>query len=333
MPDLTAADEFFFHQIPEPLPNVVNRHEHWRESLFFIFHPRENLGDAVILTMATYPKRDLVDSFQMGTIGEDMFWELHQRPYNGDPHTLTVGPVSIDIVEPYKTVHLKADPEAAPVGLDITFEARTRERGLRRGTMKRGDEIIWDQSHMVQAGNYSGTYSYKGETHKVDNWWGQRDHSWGIRDHARCPLWMWLAIQLPDCMISVWNWEYGNGARVYTDGCYAPTDMSKPVAVTGFRHDLHWTDADKKPVSYQRDGETVAGIAGHVAIRFEDGRELKIEADGRWACRYGPLGGGLLQVAVKTDDGRQGTAIYEVTGAHHHHYFPIARAEDLPTSS
>ncbi len=25
---------------------------------------------------------------------------------------------------------------------------------------------------------------------------------------------------------------------------------------------------------------------------------------------------------VRTDDGRDGTAIYEVTGAHHHKYFP-----------
>ena len=28
--------------------------------------------------------------------------------------------------------------------------------------------------------------------------------------------------------------------------------------------------------------------------------------------------------------GATGTAIYEITGAHHHHYFPIARAENLP---
>jgi len=332
MPDLTAADEFFYHQIPEPLPNVVNRHEHWRESLFFIFHPRDQLGDAVILTMAQYPKREIVDSFQMGTIGTDMFWELHQRPFDGDPHTLSVGPVTIDIIEPYKKVHLKALPEA-PVGLDIVFEARTRERGLRRGSMKRQDEIIWDQCHMLQAGNYNGTYTFKDKTFKVDNWWGQRDHSWGIRDHSRCPMWMWLAIQLPDCMISVWNWEYANGARIYTDGCYAPSDMSEPVAVTGFKHDLYWTDSNGDAVDYQKEGENVMGIAGQVEIHFEDGRAIEIQAEGRWACRYGPLGGGLTQVKVKTNDGREGTAIYEVTGAHHHRFFPVPRAENLPTSN
>ena len=54
------------------------------------------------------------------------------------------------------------------------------------------------------------------------------------------------------------------------------------------------------------------------------------EADGRWAQRYGPLGGGLNQVRVRTDDSREGTAIIELTGAHHHRYFPVARADDLP---
>ena len=37
---LTAADEGFFHQIPEPLPNVAVQHDHWRESYFFILHQR-----------------------------------------------------------------------------------------------------------------------------------------------------------------------------------------------------------------------------------------------------------------------------------------------------
>ena len=48
-----------------------------------------------------------------------------------------------------------------------------------------------------------------------------------------------------------------------------------------------------------------------------------LEAEGRWAQRYGDLGGGLNQVLVTTDDGRRGTGIYELTGAHHHRYFPI----------
>ena len=55
-----------------------------------------------------------------------------------------------------------------------------------------------------------------------------------------------------------------------------------------------------------------------------------IDGEGVWCVPYGRLGGGQHQMSVRTDDGREGTAIYELTGAYHHRYFPIARAEKLP---
>jgi hypothetical protein len=334
MPKLTAMDELFVHQIPEALPATVTHHEHWRESLFFILHPRDRLGDVLILTMATFPAKSEMDSLQLGRVGDVPAIGRHHRDHGDDPHSLTVGPVTIDIVEPYKTVKLDvAAGDATPVALDLTFTARTPAYGLRRGTMKHGHEIIWDQSHMVQSGNYNGTATLRGSDTPlvIDNWWGQRDHSWGIRNHARCPFWMWLAIQLPDGMLAVWNWELANGARIYTDGCWSPADGGEPVPVVWFTHDLHWTGADGQEVSYERDGGDVTGIAGRVEFTLADGRKIGLDAEGRWAQRYGPVGGGLSEVLVKADDGRTGTAIYELTGAHHHRYFPVARAEGLPT--
>ncbi|GAC1530280.1 MAG: hypothetical protein NVS3B12_04630 [Acidimicrobiales bacterium] len=328
---LTAMDEQFVHQIPEPLPNVVTHHEHWRESLFFIMHPRSDLGDVVILTLATFPARAEMDSLQLGRVGDVATVARHVRTYDGDPHTMRVGPVHIDIAEPFRTVHLHvADVPDAPIALDLTFTARTAAYGLRRGTMRAGHELIWDQSHMVQSGVFTGTFTHEGRTYEAEDYWGQRDHSWGIRNHARCPLWMWLAIQLPEGMLSVWHWELPNGARIYTDGCFAPAEGGAPTPVVDFHHALHWTGTDGTEVSYGRDGEAVTGIAGRVELTLQGGSHIGIEAEGRWAQRYGPVGGGLSEVVVRTDDGAVGTAIYELTGAHHHRYFPVARAAHLP---
>jgi hypothetical protein len=330
VPRLTPADEFFFHQLPEPFPNVATHHDHWRDSLFFVLHPRKGLGDTLILTLAHFPKREEMDSLQLGRIGDELVFAQHARPYHGDPHTMVAGPVSIDIVEPYRTVKLSVDGENAPFGLDVTFSARTREHGLRRGTMKAGHEIIWDQSHMIQSGTYSGTYTHGGTTYTVDDWWGQRDHSWGVRDHSRCPFWMWLAIQLPDGMLGVWHWEYANGARVFTDGCFAPAGDKDPIPVVDFRHELNWTGQDGRTVDYGRDGDDVRGLAGPVEFVLEGGTRIGVVAEGIWCARYGPYGGGQNQMVVRTDDGRTGIGVYEITGAHHHRYFPIARAENLP---
>jgi hypothetical protein len=141
---------------------------------------------------------------------------------------------------------------------------------------------------------------------------------------------MWLAIQLPEGMAALWHWEYPNGARVYTDGCFAPADGSEPTPVIDVRHDLTWLDASGTPVSYGKDGEMVTGLRGRIELTLEGGEVLGLEAEGRWAQRYGPLGGGLSEMSVRTDKGSAGTAIYELTGSHHHKYFPVERGERLP---
>ena len=191
--------------------------------------------------------------------------------------------------------------------------------------MKRADEIIWDQSHMIQSGTYNGTYTKDGVTRTIDNWWGQRDHSWGIRDHGRCPLWLWFQIQLPDGFLGVWHWEYENGARVYTDGCWAAADGSDPIPLVDFRHEMEWVAADGSPAVYGEHGEAVAGVEGTSSFLLEDGRRIVVEAEGTFARPYEPFHrGGLNLMRCRTDDGREGTAIYEVTGSRHHRYFPDA---------
>lgn len=323
MPPLTALDELLVHQLPEPLPNVVTHHPHWRESYFFIAHSPDALDDVVILTMATYPQREQMDSLQMGRVNGIGVIGQHVRSFDGDPHTSDVGAARVEIVRPYEEIRIWADPDRCALGMDLTFRARTKAYGLRRGTMRAGHELIWDQSHMFQSGNYSGTYTFDGTTHAMTDWWGQRDHSWGIRDHGRCPLWMWFQVQLPDGFFGVWHWELANGARVYTDGCWAPTGGGDPVPLVDFEHELEWVDADGQAVPYGEHGEEVVGLRGVATFVREGGHRTTIEAEGRFDRPYEPFHrGGLNQVVVSTDDGRRGTAIFEVTGSHHHRYFP-----------
>lgn len=327
---LTPADEFFYHQIPEPLMHVAVHHEHWRESYYYGLHPPDGRGDFLMLTMAHYPKRQALDSHQFTRIDAQRTFAHFTRPYDGDPHTTVVGPVSVEIIEPYRKLRLVVEPGDAPVALDLTFTARTLPYALRRGTMKAGHEIIWDQSHFLQSGIFNGSYTHGGVTRSVNTWWGQRDHSWGIRDHGRCPMWIWFSMQFEDGMYGVWHWEYPNGARVFTDGCYAPVGGGDPIPIVDFRHDMRWTDAQGSPTAYGRDGAHVEGLAGSVEITLEGGRTVRIDSEGVRSASYGPYGGGQHLMRLRTDDGRTGSGIYELTGVSHHRYFPVARGERLP---
>jgi hypothetical protein len=318
----TKMDEYFVHQLPQMLPDVVTRHHHWRESYFYDIHDPSGEGDAVFFTMAHYPAQQRLDSLQMGRVAGAQLLGVHGRPYDGDPHTTEMEGARVEIVEPMQEVRLWADPETSKIGLDLRWRARTQPYGLRRGTLRAGDDVVWDQCHLFQSGIYDGTYTAGGATYTVDGWIGQRDHSWGIRDHARCPLWLWWQIQLDDGFLGVWHWEHANGAPAYTDGCWAAADGSDPVPIVGFRYGAEWTGSDG-PVAYGANGDEVAGLTASCEMTLEDGRCIGVDAEGTFARPYEPFQrGGLNLMRVGTDDGRQGTAIYEVTGAHHHHFFP-----------
>lgn len=319
----TPIDEYFVHQIPELLSSVSVRNDFWRESYFFELHDPDGRGDVVFFTMARYPSRKIMDSIQMGRVGGTRLASLLSGSFGDDPHTTELQGARVEVVRPFEEIRIWSDPSASAIGLDVTFRARTRPYALRRGTMRAGDDLVWDQSHILQSGHYSGTYSAGGLTRAVDGWLGQRDHSWGIRDHGRCPLWMWLQVQLEDGFLGVWHWELANGAPIYTDGCWAAADGSDPVPVVAFDHEMEWIGVDGGAARYGQHGEAVEGLRGAARFTLEGGRNITVEAEGVFAQPYEPFHrGGLSQMRVRTDDGRRGTAIYEVTGARHHHWFP-----------
>ena len=324
----TAMDEYFVHQIPELLPGVAVYHHHWRESYFYELHDPSGDGDAVFFTMAHYPAQERMDSLQMGRVGGRPLLGVKGRPYDGDPHQTAVPGARVDVVKPMQEVRLWAEPADGGIGLDLTWRARTQPYGLRRGTMRAGHELVWDQSHIFQSGTYTGTYTVDGTGYEVDGWIGQRDHSWGIRDHGRCPLWMWWQIQLDDGFLGVWHWELPNGAIVYRDGCWAGADMSEPVPVVDFRYDASWVGTDRQPASYGEHGDDVAGLVASATFTLADRRVVEVDAQGTMARTYEPFHrGGLSLMRVSTGDGRRGTAIYEITGARHHHFFPATVVE------
>ncbi len=330
MPKPTAMDEYFVHQIPQVLPQVVLRHRHWRESYFYEVHDPSGEGDAFFFTMAHYPASDGMDSLQMGRVGGERIAGYRLRADDGDPHTLEVDGARVDVVTPFSEVRISADANESDFAFDLTWRARTQPYVLRRGTMRAGDELIWDQCHIFQSGTYHGTYTRGGRTFEVDGWVGQRDHSWGVRDHGRCPLWLWWQMQFDDGFLGVWHWELANGATVYTDGCWAGIDGSDPVPVTGFSYDADWVGTDGSRGGYGEHGDDIAGLTAHAVFTLADGRRIAVDADGSFVQPYERHHrGGLNLMKVRTDDGRTGTAIYEVTGARHHRFFPDTVVEEV----
>ena len=184
MATTTAMDEYFVHQIPECLPSVAVHHHHWRESYFYELHDPAGEGDAVFFTMAHYPAQARMDSLQMGRVGGEQVLGVKGRPYDGDPHTTEVPGARVEVVTPMREVRLWAEPVDGAIGLDLTWRARTQPYALRRGTMRAGHELVWDQSHILQSGNYTGRCASECRTS------GRSPTSWTLffswADSSRC---------------------------------------------------------------------------------------------------------------------------------------------------
>jgi hypothetical protein len=325
----TVADERFGHQLPELAGTVASGSPHWRESAFLELHDPAGRGDCVFVAIGWYPNRGVLDALVMGRVNGRPVLGRQERAVVGEPEELAVPGLVLRVRRPLAELALTVDPDAFPLGAELTFSARTRAYALRRGTLRteRG-EVIWDQRHLLQSGVWSGHYEVQGRRQAVAGWLGQRDRSWGIRDHGRCPLWLWLQVQFPEGALGAWHWERADGAQVYTDGAFLPADGGPPVPVVRLEHDLGWLDAEGRPADYGTHGEQVAGVGGTCRFHLADGRVRTLVAEGDFARPYEPFHrGGLHLVRVRAEDGQEGTGIYELTGAHHHRYFP---ATELP---
>ena len=292
-------DEAFVHEPAGELPPF------WQESCYFVAHRADRPGDVLILNVISMPSREVFDSYFMTRIDGVLRFQRFTRRYDGDRRGTFAGPVRVEVTRPYEEIQL-----AGP-GLSLTWTARTRAHLLPAGSMTADGRLVWQQHHVIQSGWFNGVHTVNGLARPVRRWWGQRDHSWGVRDHARCPMWMWLAIQLGDGMLGMWHWEHADGSPAYSQGCFAPVGKGDPIAVTAFSHDLAWVGDE--------------ALAGTVEVTLADGRHVRVHGSGTWNARYGRRGGGQHHLAVVTDDGRTGTAIYEITGSGHHHFFPGRR--------
>ena len=93
------------------------------------------------------------------------------------------GPFSIEIVEPFKTLHMRLDKNETDVEYDLTWHGSVPPALEGNHFEVSRGRVTHQISRYVQTGQVSGTIRCGDEQIEVtpDQWWGVRDHSWGIR--------------------------------------------------------------------------------------------------------------------------------------------------------
>ena len=289
-------DDFPLHQTPLSMAHVATSDRNAYDRYYFNAHDRS--GDPyLVFGLGVYPNLGVADGFVTLRRGDEQITVRASDRIDGvDRLHPTVGPFSIEVVEPLQRLRFRADAPEHGLAMDLTWDGLFPAVDESPHIWRSGGRITLDAQRFAQIGTWAGTFSLDGESHEItpDRWIGTRDRSWGIRPSgdpeppgraADEPIegfwWMYVPVAFEDFALVVIVQEEPDGHRVVNDAIRVwpapsgrrPEQLGWPrVEIdyrSGSRHPdsarIHLTEPDGTPILLEV--ETL----GHVALNAGPG--------------------------------------------------------------
>src|ERR1700753_3602736 len=119
---LTKADDYPVHQLPEPIATAGTDRNFYDRYFFNGYTPDGETFFAVAL--GVYPHLNVMDAAFSLIQGGVHHTLRASRLLAGERMDIAVGPISIEVVEPLKTLRVRVVPNAHGLAADLTFHAR-----------------------------------------------------------------------------------------------------------------------------------------------------------------------------------------------------------------
>jgi hypothetical protein len=180
---LTALDESLHHQGAATFNHVLTSdHRFYDRQLLTGFKRDGSAGFMAGITL--FKNMNVVEGYLMAQNGTDRQYNIRftkeLRPM-AMGMSAEIGPLRLDIIEPYKELRMVLDKGDYPVTMDMTFHG-VIPAGLQNHHFGRLDgRISQDYMRYHQVGRGAGTMAIDGKHFDDDNWMAWRDHSWGVR--------------------------------------------------------------------------------------------------------------------------------------------------------
>jgi hypothetical protein len=209
-PMLTKADDYPVHQLPEPIATAGTDRNFYDRYFFNGYSPDGSVFFAVAL--GVYPHLNVMDA-SLSVIDGGVQHNLRgSKILNMERMDTTVGPLSVQVIEPLKTLRVTANSKEHGIRADITFHARALPVEEPRFTYRIGPSTFMDYTRLTQNGSYDGWIEVAGKRIELsrETILGTRDRSWGIRPVGlqnpqmvappRLPqfYWLWSPLNFPD---------------------------------------------------------------------------------------------------------------------------------------
>jgi hypothetical protein len=181
---LSALDETLMHQAPLLMEHAATSdHRFFDRHMISGFAPDGTAG--LTIGMGLYKNMNVLDGFAAVQRESARQHNLRlSRPLR--PSLVPeLGPLRIDVIEPYKRVRYTLDKgECYPHRLDLTFTA-FQPAYLEEPHFGRVDgRLATDYLRYCQNGYLNGEIVLGDETVTVKDWYSWRDHSWGVRPNV-----------------------------------------------------------------------------------------------------------------------------------------------------
>jgi len=261
---LTPFDEYPVHQSPEPIARPAAGHPDFYDRFWFSGF-REDLYFAA--AMGVHQNREILDA---------AFAVVHdgiQRSvfYSGrlprDRRSLTAGPITIGIVEPFAINTLGVDAPEHGLHADLTYTAHTPVIEESRQTRYHGPQLWMDATRATQFGSWAGTLTAGSTQLSVTHLTGVKDRSWGYRavDQTASArpaspqaFFLWAPLQFDDVALHAMAFEDSDGlpwaataASVPVSELDAITDWTAGTTGTqhyrAVSHKLSWAIGTRRP--------------------------------------------------------------------------------------
>jgi hypothetical protein len=176
---LSRADDYPIHQTPEPIA-VSGTDRNFYDRYFFSAQAPD--GSAVVgVALGVYPHLNIIDCAVSVLHAGQQHSLFASRVLMGERMNLTVGPVTLDVLEPLRRLRLSIEPNDSGIAGELTFEGRAAPILEPRFIRRNGTRTIMDVTRMTQGGQWHGRITAAEHVHDLAGWRGTRDRSWGVR--------------------------------------------------------------------------------------------------------------------------------------------------------
>ncbi|HWA88447.1 MAG TPA: hypothetical protein VG889_00315 [Rhizomicrobium sp.] len=245
---LTKADDYPVHQLPEPIATAGSDRNFYDRYFFNGYTAGGETFFAVAL--GVYPHLNVMDA-AFSLIRDGVQHNLRaSRLLSSERLDTKVGPISIDVVEPLKTLRVRVASNAHGLAADLTFHARALPVEEPRFTYRIGPRTLLDYTRLTQNGTYEGSVELGGKRIDMEGVLGTRDRSWGVRPIGlpdpqmvappRMPqfYWLWAPLNFEDRFMLYHNNADGEGVPWNTAAVVGALGDAKPMHTSDCRSSI-----------------------------------------------------------------------------------------------